>query len=91
MHFDYEFSFIFPIHNEEAILANQIRIFNNFLEKSKIQNYEIILIENGSNDCSLKIIEDLAKKIKKLSFIICPKLLMVLLLKMVSCLLGAST
>ena len=62
MHFDYEFSFIFPIHNEEAILANQIRIFNNFLEKSKIQNYEIILIENGSNDCSLKIIEDLAKK-----------------------------
>lgn len=68
MHFDYEFSFIFPIHNEEAILANQIRIFNNFLKKSKIQNYEIILIENGSNDCSLKIIEDLAKKNKKIKF-----------------------
>lgn len=68
MHFDYEFSFIFPIHNEEAILANQIRIFNNFLEENKIQNYEIILIENGSIDNSFRIISNLSKTYKEIKF-----------------------
>jgi predicted glycoside hydrolase/deacetylase ChbG (UPF0249 family) len=68
MRFEYEFSFIFPVHNEEEILGKQLNIFINFLKKRKIRNYEIILIENGSIDNSLRIISDLARKNRKIKF-----------------------
>ncbi|MFA6814559.1 MAG: ChbG/HpnK family deacetylase [Patescibacteria group bacterium] len=68
MRFEYEFSFIFPIHNEEAILKKQISTFINFLKKRKIRNYEIILIENGSIDNSFSIIANLSKIYKEIKF-----------------------
>lgn len=52
-------SFIIPLHNEEGIFVAQINRLNNVIKKLQLINYEIILIENGSNDCTYK----LAKKI----------------------------
>lgn len=68
MKFKYKYSFIFPIHNEEKILKKQLVFFIDFLKKKDITDYEIILIENGSNDNSLRIAIDLAKKNKKINF-----------------------
>lgn len=68
MNFDYKFSFIFPIHNEEKILKKQLLFFVNFLKKINIDDYEIILLENGSHDNSLKLISNLSKKYSKFRF-----------------------
>lgn len=68
MCFDYQYSFIFPIHNEELILKKQINIFINFLKLKKINKYEIILIENGSVDNSSKIIVNLAKSFEQIKY-----------------------
>lgn len=62
MNFDFKFSFIFPIHNEEKILKKQITFFIDYLKKTRIKDYEIILMENGSNDNSFKLIINLAKE-----------------------------
>lgn len=66
MNFEYKFSFIFPVHNEEKIIKKQLIFFINYLKRLKIENYEIILMENGSSDNSLNLISNLAKKYSKL-------------------------
>ncbi|GAB4219420.1 MAG: glycosyltransferase family 2 protein [Candidatus Microgenomates bacterium] len=43
-------SFIIPLHNEESIFMAQINKLNKIIRKLEINDYEIILIENGSTD-----------------------------------------
>ncbi len=53
-------SIIFPIYNEEKILEHSVRDIVNKLRKQNI-DFEIILIENGSEDNTPKIAEQLAE------------------------------
>jgi predicted glycoside hydrolase/deacetylase ChbG (UPF0249 family) len=55
------FSFIFPIYNEELFLESQIEKFIGLALQKYKNKFEIILVENGSEDRSWSI----AKKIKK--------------------------
>ena len=55
-------SIIVPVYNAEKYLENCLTTLLN----QKIENYEILLIDDGSKDQSLKICEDFAKKDKKI-------------------------
>ncbi len=52
---------VFPVHNEAQILRREIDRFINAWKQSKLAHPEIILVENGSNDSSWKIILSLQK------------------------------
>lgn len=54
-------SFLFPIYNEEKRIEN-ISNFLNWIKDNKIDNYEIILISNGSTDVTEKYIYEYEKK-----------------------------
>ncbi len=56
-------SIIFPIYNEEGILRNSVDDIYNKL-KNEGTDFEIILIENGSKDKTLKIAKELKKESK---------------------------
>lgn len=57
----YSVSIITPVFNEEDIIANTL-IKNIELLRSKNIDYEIIVVEDGSTDNSLRILRNLAKK-----------------------------
>jgi len=58
-------SIVIPVYNEESILEKEI---NNFFQEtfhklpSKYNDFELILVENGSTDNTLKIAEKLASQ-----------------------------
>lgn len=54
-------SLILPVHNEEGVIESVFEKTYKNLKKSKI-TFEIILVENGSRDNSLKIIKDISYK-----------------------------
>lgn len=55
-------SIIVPLYNEEGRLANLSKIFKFF--KNKNLNYELILINDGSNDKTLNKLNELSKNFK---------------------------
>lgn len=55
-------TFIFPVHNEAAILHQQIENFSSFLINNYKKKFEIILVENGSTDNSWSIAKKLEHK-----------------------------
>lgn len=59
-------SIIIPLYNESEILEKQINKLLKDLKKQKIDNYEVLLVENGSKDSTWKILKELKKKSKKL-------------------------
>ena len=61
---DKEFSFIFPVHNEEKVIIQQIVKLITFLKTQKVKDYEILLVNNGSTDKTSKKIYLLEKKYK---------------------------
>ncbi len=61
-------SLVVPVHNEANNLAWHHDKIVNFFNKYRIKK-EIIYIDDGSNDGSLDIIEDLVKKDKDVQFI----------------------
>lgn len=58
------FSFIFPVCNEQEYLEKQLNFFCKGLKDYKIKCKEILLVENGSNDGTWKIINNLEKNNK---------------------------
>jgi glycosyltransferase involved in cell wall biosynthesis len=60
-----DFSLILPILNEEDIIERVVTTLISQLKKSKIQ-FEIILVENGSTDNTLKVARAMAKKDKRI-------------------------
>ena len=54
-------SFLFPLYNEEKRIEN-ISNFINWIKENKIENYEIILISNGSTDDTKESISEYEKK-----------------------------
>jgi hypothetical protein len=56
-----EISIVIPIHNEEHYLVNSINGLCDALEKADVDDYEIILPENGSTDRTQHIARELAE------------------------------
>ena len=61
-------SVIIPIYNEEENIQKLIRQLVDVLKKLS-PNYEIIAIDDGSTDNSLKVLKTLIKKISTLRII----------------------
>jgi glycosyltransferase involved in cell wall biosynthesis len=57
-----KFSVIIPAHNEEAVIERAIKS----VQIQSFQNFEIILINDGSTDKTREIVENLMKKDKKI-------------------------
>ncbi len=62
-------SFIIPCFNEHGGIKKMIDSLTSFLEKRKI-NYEILVVDDGSKDGTIKIVEDISKKNKKVSIMV---------------------
>lgn len=58
-------SFIIPVYNEESNIENTYKNLIKSIKFVKLINYEIIFINDGSNDNSLDIIKKIIKKNKK--------------------------
>lgn len=67
------FSVIIPIYNEEAILGNSIRELHRQLKEKRSRNYEIILVENGSQDNTRNVISTLLKQIPQVKVVTLPQ------------------
>jgi glycosyltransferase involved in cell wall biosynthesis len=66
------FSILIPVYNEEAILEASFKKLSSFLSEKRY-DYEIIFGSNGSDDSTLKILEELSKANHKLKFIDIPE------------------
>lgn len=62
MNQDILISFIIPVHNAEKTVERTVR---SILDNQNLENIEIILIENASEDMSLQVCEQLSKTIKQ--------------------------
>jgi len=61
-----EISIVIPIHNEENYLVDSINRLHTELEKVNVNDYEIVLVENGSKDRTQEIARELAEKTGKI-------------------------
>lgn len=63
-----ELSLILPVHNEEEGIEKFVKNVYTLLSKQKFSN-EVICVENGSTDTSLKILKKLEKRYKNMTVI----------------------
>lgn len=50
-------SIVIPVYNEEQRIGKTLEIINNYLNKKNI-DYELIIVDDGSTDYSIKVVED---------------------------------
>lgn len=63
-----------PCYNEEKILNNNVIELFNFLNKNIVEDdWQIIIADNGSNDQTAKIAQELSKKFKQIKYLFIPK------------------
>ena len=62
-------SILVPCYNEELLVKSSFKEIIKSLKSNKIKKYEIILIDDGSVDKSLTIVEKLQKKNKNIKII----------------------
>lgn len=55
-------SIVIPVYNEELNIPELIKQLTQFINKNRSYNFELILVENGSNDNSYKLLNNYAKK-----------------------------
>lgn len=53
-------SIIIPLYNEEEIVEKEIGKLSKSLDKLRLENYEILLVENGSTDKTWEIVKKLS-------------------------------
>lgn len=58
-----------PVYNESLNIENCILVWTSILEESKIEDYEIILVDDKSIDNSIEVIENQIKKNPKIKLI----------------------
>lgn len=63
-----KFSIIIPVYNEEEILSDTIMKVDDFFSSLK-ENFEIIVVNDGSQDNSKSIVQELTKKIPYLKLL----------------------
>ncbi len=61
----YFFSLVLPVQNQEEIIESVVKKIIAVLEKTKI-NYEVVMVENGSKDKTLKKLKELARINKRI-------------------------
>lgn len=64
-----ELSVFFPAYNEEKNIANTVDKALKVLESLKLEEYEVIVIDDGSKDQTGKIADELAKEDKRVKVI----------------------
>ncbi len=64
-----EVSVIIPAYNEEKRITPTIHSVVDYFDKSEIQDYEIIIVLDGSKDKTLEVVTKLSKKYKKIKII----------------------
>jgi glycosyltransferase involved in cell wall biosynthesis len=62
-------SIILPAYNEEKIIRKNVKTLLKFLQNLKLENYEIILVENGSTDKTLDLARELEKENKHVKLV----------------------
>ena len=67
-----ELSLILPVHNEADIIGLVYKDIRHILDRLKI-GYECILVENGSTDDTLGVVNKLAKRFANTKVIVAPK------------------
>ena len=60
-----QISIFIPVYNEEEIIIKNTRILIAYLTNIK-QDYEIVIVDNGSTDNTIKLGKQLDKDFKKL-------------------------
>ncbi|MBI3034910.1 glycosyltransferase family 2 protein [Candidatus Woesearchaeota archaeon] len=60
-----KFSIVIPAYNEANRIVNGINKIRDYFKNKKI-SYEIVAVNDGSRDSTLKILKDLARKYKEL-------------------------
>lgn len=64
-----EISVIIPAYNEEKRITPTIHSIVNYFDTSKIKNYEIIVVLDGSKDKTLEVVTKLSQQYKKIKII----------------------
>jgi dolichyl-phosphate beta-glucosyltransferase len=67
-----DLSIIIPAFNEEERITNTIQSFTSFLSQKTI-NYELIVVDDGSSDKTIEVVEDLGVTIPNLRVIALPQ------------------
>lgn len=67
----YFISLVVPALNEQEVIAETIRIYNNYLSQL-FKKYEIIIVDDGSTDQTPKILRSIRKKIPHLRILTHP-------------------
>ena len=65
-------SLVLPVWNEEDIISGVVHDIEKVLEENRV-DYELLLIENGSVDHSLDVIQELSRKNPRCRVIVRPK------------------
>lgn len=66
-----DFSLVLPVQNQAAITAAVTATIVAVLEKNQI-NYELVMVENGSSDNTLAVLNQLAKTNTRIKIFNCP-------------------
>lgn len=66
-----DFSLVLPVQNQAAITAAVTATIVAVLEKNQI-NYELVMVENGSSDNTLAVLNQLAKTNTRIKIFSCP-------------------
>ena len=62
-------SIVIPVHNEEKIVEKNVNVLEDYLKQINIPGYEIILVENGSQDKTIEKIKNIVERNNKVSFL----------------------
>lgn len=65
-------SLVLPVHNEALIIQGVLDSIMSTLRKT-VGSFECILVENGSTDNTLEVLENLAKKYRQVRVLVAPK------------------
>ncbi|RMH55392.1 MAG: glycosyltransferase, partial [Candidatus Hydrogenedentota bacterium] len=63
-----DISIVIPLHNEEAILENAVRRLIE-MTRTRTDNFEIVLVENGSSDRTREIGNSLERRFREIVFL----------------------
>ena len=67
------FTIVIPVYNEADVIPEQTKKLVSQLEKQKINDWELIFVENGSNDQTKEAAKKICKQYPKVRLIILPK------------------
>ena len=66
-----DLSIVIPVYNEEIVIANTVQKIINFMNKTLKLSYEIVLVNDGSNDNTEEVCYDLKDSFTQVQFIDC--------------------